>query len=87
MYFYFQIVSRWREWMNKMLSFAAGAICGAIVGATAALLLAPESGQDLRSDVVKRWEDALAEAKQAMEETRADLQSQFEQMQKSSYQE
>ncbi len=73
--------------MNKMLSFTAGAICGAIVGAAAALLLAPESGQELRSDVVKRWEEALAEAKQAMEDTRQDLQTQFEQMQKGTYQE
>jgi gas vesicle protein len=73
--------------MNKVLSFTAGAICGAIVGAAAALLLAPESGQELRSDVAKRWEDALAEAKQAMEDTRQDLQSQFEQMQKGTYQE
>ena len=73
--------------MNKVLSFTAGAICGAIVGAAAALLLAPESGQELRADVVKRWEDALAEAKQAMEDTRQDLQNQFEQMQKGSYQE
>ena len=73
--------------MNKMLSFTAGAICGAIVGAAAALLLTPESGQELRSDVVKRWEKALAEAKQAMEDTRQDLQTQFEQMQKGTYQE
>jgi len=73
--------------MNKMLSFTAGAICGAIVGAAVALLLTPGSGQELRSDVVKRWEKALAEAKQAMEDTRQDLQTQFEQMQKGTYQE
>ncbi|MGB3716516.1 MAG: YtxH domain-containing protein [Candidatus Promineifilaceae bacterium] len=73
--------------MNKMFSFVAGAFCGAIVGATAALLLAPASGEDLRSEMVNRWDDALAEAKQAMEQTRLDLQTQFEQMQKSSYQE
>ena len=73
--------------MNKMLSFMAGAFCGAIVGTTAALLLAPASGEELRSEMVNRWEEALTEAKQAMEETRADLQSQFEQMQKGDYQE
>ena len=73
--------------MNKFLSFLAGVICGALVGAGVALLLAPESGEELRADVAKRWEDALAEAKQAMEDTRADLQAQFEQMQKGSYQE
>jgi gas vesicle protein len=73
--------------MNKMLSFMAGAFCGAIVGTAAALLLAPESGEELRSDMVNRWEEALTEAKQAMEETRVDLQSQFDQMQKGNYQE
>jgi gas vesicle protein len=73
--------------MNKMLSFLAGAFSGAIVGATAAILLAPASGEDLRSEMVKRWDDALEEAKQAMEQTRLDLQNQFEQMQKGDYQE
>jgi gas vesicle protein len=73
--------------MNKMFSFVAGAFCGAIVGATAAILLAPASGEDLRSEMVNRWDEALAEAKQAMEDTRLELQAQFDQMQKGSYQE
>lgn len=73
--------------MNKSLSFLAGALCGAIVGATAAILLAPSSGEQLRHDMVLRWEEALAEARQAMEDTRLELQAQFEQMQKGSYQE
>ncbi|HET6447293.1 MAG TPA: YtxH domain-containing protein [candidate division Zixibacteria bacterium] len=73
--------------MNKMFSFMVGAFCGAIVGATTALLLTPASGQDLRQEMTNRWEEALAEAKQAMEETRQELQTQFEQMQKGSYQE
>jgi len=68
--------------MNKFFSFLAGAFCGAIVGATAALLLTPSSGQQLREDAISRWEEALAEARQAMEETRQELQAQFEQMQK-----
>jgi gas vesicle protein len=73
--------------MNKSLSFIAGALCGAVVGATAAILLAPASGEDLRHDMVFRWEEALSEARQAMEDTRLELQSQFEQMQKGTYQE
>jgi gas vesicle protein len=73
--------------MNKIFSFLAGIICGAIVGAGAALLFAPESGQELRADMVARWEDALNEARNAMEQTRSDLQAQFEQMQKGTYQE
>jgi gas vesicle protein len=68
--------------VNKFFSFFAGIFCGAVVGAAAALLLAPESGQELRADMVARWEDALTEARQAMEQTRSDLQAQFEQMQK-----
>lgn len=71
--------------MNKMFSFMVGAFCGAIVGASTALLLTPASGQDLRQEMANRWEEALAEAKQAMEETRQELQTQFEQMQKGSY--
>jgi len=73
--------------MKKGFSFLAGVICGGIVGAVAALLLAPESGEELRADVTKRFEEALSEAKQAMEETRSELQAQFEQMQKGTYQE
>ena len=73
--------------MNKVLNFMAGVMCGALVGGVTALLLAPTSGEDLRSDVVARWEEALAEAHQAMEETRQQMQAQFEHMQKGTYQE
>jgi len=66
--------------MNKIFNFLAGALCGAIVGATAALLMTPSSGQQLREDAMTRWEDALSEARLAMEETRQELQAQFEQM-------
>ena len=61
--------------MNKILSFMAGALCGTVVGAAAALLLAPSSGQELRGEMIHRWEDALNEARQAMEDTRRDLQA------------
>lgn len=66
--------------MNKIFNFLAGAFCGAIVGATAALLMTPASGHQLRHDAMSRWEEALKEAQAAMEETRQDLQAQFEQM-------
>ena len=73
--------------MNKILSFVAGSLCGAVVGATVALLLAPSSGEELRDEMVHRWEEALNEARLAMEETRRDLQAQFEMMQQGTYQE
>jgi gas vesicle protein len=68
--------------MNKIFSFLAGALCGALVGGAAAILLAPTSGEQLRADAQARWEQALQEAQQAMEETRRELEAQFEQMKK-----
>jgi len=73
--------------VNKLLSFIAGVMCGAVVGATAALLMAPAPGQTLRADVAQRWEDALNEARKAMEATRRDLQVQFDQMQRGTFEE
>lgn len=66
--------------MNKIFSFLAGAFCGAIVGATAALLMTPASGQQLREDALSRLEYAIEEARTAMEERSQELQAQFEQM-------
>lgn len=69
--------------MNKLFSFLAGMLCGALVGAFLALLLTPTSGEQLRSDAVARWEAALAEARQAMEAKRKEMEQQFEQMKSS----
>ena len=66
--------------MRRMFSFLAGALCGALVGAVLALLLTPASGEDLRSGAKARWEEAMQEAQQAREETKARLNAQFEQM-------
>jgi gas vesicle protein len=68
--------------MNKIFSFLAGSLCGALIGGTAALLFAPTSGDQLRADAHARWEQALQEAQEAMEETRRELEAQFEQMKK-----
>ncbi|MCP4360605.1 MAG: hypothetical protein GY796_21565 [Chloroflexi bacterium] len=65
--------------MNKLFSFMAGALCGALVGSVTALLLTPTSGQELKETAQTRWETALADARQAMEETQRDLEMQFEQ--------
>ena len=65
--------------MNKMFSFLAGALCGALVGGVTALLLTPASGSDLKSDVVNRWEMAKADAATAKETTREQLETQYKQ--------
>lgn len=66
--------------MNKLFSFLAGAMCGALVGGVTALLLTPASGSDLRAQAVERWETAKQEAHRARIQTRQQLESEFEQM-------
>ncbi|MCA9902054.1 MAG: YtxH domain-containing protein [Anaerolineales bacterium] len=66
--------------MNKMFSFMAGAICGALVGGVTALLLTPSSGNDLREQAIGRWETAKQEAEAARTQTRQQLENEFEQM-------
>jgi gas vesicle protein len=68
--------------MNKFFSFAAGALTGALAGAVLALLLTPASGEEIKTQAVARWETALKEARSAMEQTRAEMEAQFEQMKK-----
>lgn len=66
--------------MNKVFSFMAGAICGALVGGVTALLLTPASGSDLRAEAVARWEAAKQDAQQARSQTRQQLEAEFEMM-------
>lgn len=66
--------------MNKLFGFLAGMICGALVGTVLALLLTPSSGEQLRIGAISRWDNAKSEARQAMEQKRMDLESQFEQL-------
>lgn len=66
--------------MNKLFSFLAGSMCGALVGAVTALLLTPASGEELRNNAAARWDMAVQDARLAMEERRVELETQFEQM-------
>lgn len=66
--------------MNKLFSFGAGALCGALVGAVTAILLAPTSGEELRLNAKTRWDEAIAEATRAKLETEQQLNVQFELM-------
>jgi gas vesicle protein len=63
--------------MRKLVGFVAGAMCGAVVGAVAALLLAPSSGIELRQNVRTKMSDVLSEGRQAAASRRADLEAQF----------
>lgn len=66
--------------MSKFFSFLAGLMSGSVVGATAALLLAPMSGDELQATAQARWEKALEEAKAVREQTRQEKEVEFERM-------
>jgi gas vesicle protein len=63
--------------MNKVFSFSAGAICGALLGGVLVLLFTPASGEDLIQQAQSRWQAALDEGKQAMEARRLELEAEF----------
>lgn len=63
--------------MHKLMSFMTGAICGALVGAVAALLLTPTSGEELLQEAEERWQLTKSEARRAMEERRIELELQY----------
>ncbi|OGO25457.1 MAG: hypothetical protein A2W33_07115 [Chloroflexi bacterium RBG_16_52_11] len=63
--------------MNRMLSFLVGAVLGGLVGATMALLLAPASGEALRSQMRDRAVALQDEVKRAAMEKRAEMEQQL----------
>jgi gas vesicle protein len=63
--------------MNRMLSFLVGATLGGLVGATMALLLAPASGEALRSQIRDRAITLQEEVKRAAMEKRAEMEQQL----------
>ena len=66
-------------------SFLAGVVIGAFVGAALGLLLAPQTGDELREQVggfvdgkKAEWDDAINEGKAAAEQARAGMVSEYE---------
>ncbi|HLV45154.1 MAG TPA: YtxH domain-containing protein [Aggregatilineales bacterium] len=64
--------------MNKFLSFLAGMVLGALIGAGVALLFAPMSGQDLRSSAQSRAQRTVDEVRSAVAEERRRLETELE---------
>lgn len=59
--------------MRKIFGFLIGILVGALVGSTLALLLAPESGEELRSQIRARGQNFLGEIKHAADTRRIEL--------------
>lgn len=66
--------------MNKLFSFLAGGLSGAVVGAAAALLFTPMSGEALQAETKARIEAAQAEFQRAYDETYQAKEAEFERM-------
>jgi gas vesicle protein len=63
--------------MRKIFSFIVGAALGGLVGATTALLLAPASGTDLRSQLRDRALRVQEDVKEAAAARRIELEQQL----------
>jgi gas vesicle protein len=64
--------------MRKAMAFVFGAIVGGILGAVTALLLAPYSGDELRTVFQQKIENVQAEIKEAAVQKRAELEEQLQ---------
>lgn len=63
--------------MKGVINFLSGLILGGLVGATLAILLAPESGDELREQIRERVEAIQAEVSRAANERRAELEQEL----------
>ena len=59
--------------MQRFFSFVAGTLCGAAVGAVAALLFAPVSGRELKKQSRARVEEIAAQVRQAYDDKQLEL--------------
>lgn len=65
------------EVMQRIVSLLSGMAMGALVGATLALVFAPSSGEELRSQMQERVKGLQDELKQAAAARRAELEEQL----------
>ena len=66
--------------MRRMFGFLIGIAVGGLVGSTIALLLAPETGQELRSQLSERGQNFYNDVRHAADERRIELRQRLETM-------
>jgi uncharacterized protein YebE (UPF0316 family) len=64
--------------MRRMFGFLIGIMVGALVGSTVALLLAPESGEQLRGELRDRGQGFMNEIRHASDSRRIELRGRLE---------
>jgi gas vesicle protein len=68
--------------MRRFFTFVTGAVCGALVGATAALLLTPASGEELQKRISDQSNTFKDEIRGAYEARMAQLESELASLRK-----
>jgi gas vesicle protein len=63
-----------------MFGFMMGILIGGLVGSTIALLLAPDSGEELRSQLRSRGEGFFNDVRQAADERKIELRQKLDEM-------
>ena len=66
--------------MRRMFGFLIGVTVGGLVGSTIALLMAPESGEHLRSELRLRGETFFNEVRQAADERKIELRQRLDEL-------
>ena len=64
--------------MRRMFGFMIGILVGALVGSTVALLMAPESGEELRGQIRDRGQGFLNEVRHAADSRRIELRNRLD---------
>ena len=64
--------------MKKAMAFVFGAVLGGVLGGVTALLLAPYSGEEMRSVIQKNVENIQIEIKEAAQQRRVELEEQLQ---------
>jgi gas vesicle protein len=63
-----------------MFGFLIGVVVGGLFGSTIALLLAPESGEELRGELRVRGENFFSDVRQAADERKIELRQKLDEM-------
>ena len=64
--------------MRRMFGFLIGITVGGLVGSTIALLMAPESGGELRNQLRARGQNFFSDIRQAADERKIELRQQLD---------
>jgi gas vesicle protein len=59
--------------MKRMFGFLIGIFVGGLVGSTIAMLIAPESGEDLRNQLRSRGDNFFSDVRHAADERKIEL--------------